>query len=302
MNIQKGKKQKPLRAVIYGVEGIGKTTLFEKVDGVLYLDTEEGTAQKDVDRVDIKSVSDVSEVCNNAASLPYHTIIVDTVDWLERIVEHDMLQRDKKDNLEDYGYGKGYKMIATEMESILRGLSRLNQNVILMAHSYVKAFNEPDTGVAYDRYELKLSKQVAPLVREWGDLLAFANYKTIITGGENGKKRAVGGKERILHFERTAAYDAKNRFGLPETAKMESKVLEPLLLKKTSSKKVEPKPDQTEKPKSKLAQVKSKWQEKGKTQADMTKCWEWLGLDEIAGEERFENLNVEQLTKVLSVL
>jgi hypothetical protein len=80
----------------------------------------------------------------------------------------------------------------------------------------------------WDRYELKLSKQVGPLVKEWSDLLLFANYRTRIVEGADGRNRAKGGKERVLFTERTAAWDAKNRFGLAPEIPMTIEALAPI--------------------------------------------------------------------------
>jgi hypothetical protein len=89
-------------------------------------------------------------------------------------------------------------------------------HIVLLAHSTVRKFESPDQAGAYDRYELKLSKQVAPLLKEWADLILFANYVTRVTEKDNGKLRGVGGKERMLFATHTAAYDAKNRHGLDD--------------------------------------------------------------------------------------
>ena len=61
-----------------------------------------------------------------------------------------------------------------------------------------------------------MSKSVAPLLKEWADLVLFANYVTRIAEKDSGKTRGVGGKERVLYATHTAAYDAKNRHGLPD--------------------------------------------------------------------------------------
>jgi hypothetical protein len=58
-----------------------------------------------------------------------------------------------------------------------------------------------------------MSKQVAPLVKEWADCLLFGNFVTLVTDG-----KGVGGKKRRLWSERTAAIEAKNRVGLEPTA------------------------------------------------------------------------------------
>ena len=89
-------------------------------------------------------------------------------------------------------------------------------HVIFLAHSTVRKFEAPDQAGSYDRFELKLSKQTAPLLKEWADLVLFANFVTKVAEKDNGRMRGVGGKERVLFSTHTAAYDAKNRHGLPD--------------------------------------------------------------------------------------
>jgi hypothetical protein len=85
----------------------------------------------------------------------------------------------------------------------------------------VKRTSPPDQTDGFDRYELKLTKQSAPLLREWCDLLLFCNYKTKLVEGSDGRLKATGGKDRVMHAEHSAAWDAKNRFGLPAEMPME---------------------------------------------------------------------------------
>jgi hypothetical protein len=66
------------------------------------------------------------------------------------------------------------------------------------------------------------------LLKEWADLVLFCNYKIHIVEGTDGKLKAQGGKERTMYAERSAAWDAKNRFGLPEEMPMEISGLLPI--------------------------------------------------------------------------
>lgn len=95
----------------------------------------------------------------------------------------------------------------------------LGINVVLTAHAQMRKFEQPDEMGSYDRWELKLGKktssQTAPLVKEWADMVLFANYKTVVMTADNGKKKATGG-QRVLYTQHHPAWDAKNRHGLPE--------------------------------------------------------------------------------------
>jgi hypothetical protein len=92
---------------------------------------------------------------------------------------------------------------------------------VFVAHSTIKKTSPPDETDGYDRWELKLTRQTAPLFKEWADLLLFCNYKTKLIEGSDGRKKATGGKTRVMYAERCAAWDAKNRYGLPAEMPME---------------------------------------------------------------------------------
>ena len=94
-------------------------------------------------------------------------------------------------------------------------------HVVFVAHTKVQRTSPPDQTDGYDRYELKLTKQVAPLLKEWADMVLFCNYRIQIVEGTDGRLKAQGGKERVMHAAHSAAWDAKNRFGLPEEMPMQ---------------------------------------------------------------------------------
>lgn len=107
---------------------------------------------------------------------------------------------------------------------LLSTLIERGVNVVVTAHSQLRKFEQPDELGSYDRYELKLSKktgaQVADMLKEWCDLLLFANYKTLVVnvdgqGAAKGKNKAQGG-QRVMYATHTPTWDAKNRHGLPD--------------------------------------------------------------------------------------
>lgn len=233
MKITKGRRITAKRVVIHGVEGIGKSTLASQFPKALVLDTEDGTNHLDVDRVTIGNSLEADDAMLSIARDPqgYQYVIVDTGDWLERMIIQHIVDKSQKRSIEDFGFGKGYTMVAEAMGRFLglcdsvvdRGVG-----VVIVCHTTVKRCSPPDMDEGYDRFELKLTKQTAPLVKEWADCILFANYKTRLVEGEDGRTRAKGGKERVLYTERTAAWDAKNRYGLPAEVPMTIEALAPL--------------------------------------------------------------------------
>lgn len=219
LKIERGKRHTPVRAVIYGTEGIGKSTLAAEFPSPVILDTEEGTHHLDVARVSIGSWPDLRAAVAEIGSKPteFKTVVIDSADWAERLLIEDILAESKKKSIEEFGFGKGFTLVQEGFGRFLTqcdSLIAVGLNVVFVAHSKVQRTSPPDQVDGFDRYELKLTKQTAPLLKEWCDLLAFCNYKTTTKEGTDGRTKAIGGKKRTLHVERAAAWDAKNRYGL----------------------------------------------------------------------------------------
>lgn len=226
MKIISGTIQRPVKLVIYGPEGIGKSTLASHAPNPLYIDTEGGTAHLNVRRVekpknweellnDIREISLSPTICG--------TLILDTADWAEQLCTDSVCSRNGKSSIEDFGYGKGYTLLAEEWQKLLHaldGVINAGINVILTAHAKMRKFEQPDETGSYDRWEMKLSKQIAPLVKEWCDALLFLNYKTYVVADKDGKKKAQGGK-RVIYASHHPCWDAKNRHGLPDEMDMD---------------------------------------------------------------------------------
>jgi len=224
MKIIKGKQQRPQRVVIYGVESVGKTTFASKFPNPLFLDIEGGSNHLAVDRVAVATWKELGECINEASRTDYETIVVDSADWAERLAVEDLLATNKKQSVEDFGFGKGWVMTAEKVSRFLTALDTLidaGKHVVVLAHSKVQRTEPPDILAAYDRYELKLSKQSSPLVKEWADELWFFRFKTKAVTQDSGKAKGIWGKERIILTTHSAAYDAKTRSGLAEELPME---------------------------------------------------------------------------------
>jgi hypothetical protein len=224
MKITTGKQQRAQRVVLYGVESVGKSTFAAQFPKPLFLDIEQGTSHLDVDRCDINSWKQLTEALAEAKATDYKTIVIDSADWAERLCVEDLLATSKKTSIEDFGYGKGWVMVAERISRMLTSVDQLidaGKHVVLIAHSRIVKFEAPDALAPYDRYELKLSKQCSPLLKEFADELWFLRFKTKVSTSDTGRGKGLGGKERILLTTHSAAYDAKTRSGLAEELPLE---------------------------------------------------------------------------------
>lgn len=223
-SISSGMIAAPVKVVLYGPEGIGKSTFASQFPGAVFIDTEGSTRRMDVQRMPVPTswamlMDEVAEIAKG--SIPCETLVIDTADWAERLCITAVCSRFDVRGIEDFGYGKGYTYTKEEFAKMLDALEEViesGRNVVITAHAQIAHIDQPDAVGSYDRWTMKTSKQVAPLLREWADMLLFANYKIVVEKsgtGTNAKNKATGGR-RVMYTTHHACWDAKNRFGLPD--------------------------------------------------------------------------------------
>lgn len=242
LKITSGKVPRAQKVIIYGPEGIGKTTLAAAFPDPLFIDTEGGSAHLDVRRLEtppgwsellltVIQVAQNPDVCR--------TLVLDTADWAENLCSTEVCLRNNKKNIEEFGYGKGYTYLLEEFQKLLQQLDKViaaGIHVVVTAHAKMRKFEQPDEMGAYDRWELKLSKHVAPLLKEWADMVLFANYKTIVVTDANGKAKAQGG-QRVMYTTHHPCWDAKNRHGLKDELPLEYKSIQAAIEQKVTLRK-----------------------------------------------------------------
>ena len=225
MQITRGKIAKAQKVVCYGPEGVGKSTFASCFPNVVFLDVEDSTLNMDVLRFPKPTswqmiFSILEQVKANPGEIK--TIAIDTADWAERLAKEAVIQNGGSQikSIEDYGYGKGFTMLNEEFGKLLNKCSEIVDkgiNVVFLAHAAMRKQELPDEMGAFDRWELKLEKKVAPLLKEWADMVLFANYKTfVIEDSKTKTKKATGGQQRVMYTTHHATRDAKNRHGLPD--------------------------------------------------------------------------------------
>lgn len=226
MKITKGKTQRAVRCVIYGAEGIGKSTLGSQFPEPVFIDLEEGTSHMDVARIEDvpKNFTELIALIKEIAAEPsIKSLILDTADKAEQLAIADVCVNRSVKSIEDIGYGKGYTYVADNINKLLSALDDVvgaGKNVCVLAHAQMRKFEQPDEMGAYDRWELKLSKKSAPLVKEWADVLLFCNYKTMVVTDDATKSKKARGGKRVMYATHNPCWDAKNRFGLPDQMDM----------------------------------------------------------------------------------
>ncbi len=209
------------RIVIYGVPGIGKTTLAACAPKPVVIPTEDGLGRIDVPSFPVcTTYAQVLKAIGALINEPneFETVIIDSLDALEPLLWLQVCQDNNKSNIEEFGYGKGYQYALSEWRRLLKGIDMLRDRgkiVVLIGHSTVVRFESPEVD-AYDRFQLRLHKLAEAAVVDWADVVGFCNYRvTAVQSGE--RKRGVGDGSRVLLTTERPAWRAKNRYGLPDS-------------------------------------------------------------------------------------
>lgn len=240
MKIIRGKQSSAKKVVVYGPEGIGKSTFASKFPDPVFIDTEGSTKDMDVARFEkATSWQMLTDQVRYVRSNPSvcRTLVIDTADWAEQMCIEDLLARNGKKGIEDFGYGNGYVYAKEDFGRFLNLLTEVVEagvNVVVNAHSQIRKFEQPDEMGSYDRYELKLGKktqsQTSPLLKEWADMVLFANYKTLsVSVDDKGKKHKAQGGRRVMYTTHHPCWDAKNRYGLPDECEFDYSVIKHII-------------------------------------------------------------------------
>lgn len=228
-SIRKTGAPRPPRTIIYGTEGVGKTTFGASAPKPIFLPTEDGLDATKTDAFPLlRSWADIEEALGVLANEQhdFETVVLDSADWAEHLILNQVARDHGLDsydsNAKALAYGRGGRAAADYARRLLDGLDYLrdtkNMGIIILAHSQVKRFDDPTTD-AYDRYQLDLDKNVASVMVEWADVVGFANFRVSVKEESVGinakKKRGLGSGERLLFTQEKPAFKAKSRWSIP---------------------------------------------------------------------------------------
>ena len=230
----------PNRYILHAVEGWGKTSFGAQTPKPIFIQTGGETGLEtliDAGRLPeiphFPPVQSWEELLGAIETLTveehsFRTLVLDTKNGAEALCHQFICARDFSNEWGNRGFGsynKGYEVSLPEWNSFLMKLDRLRterkMTIFLLCHTKVKPFKNPE-GPDYDRYQPDVHEKTWGLSHKWADCVLFGNFEvTVQTDKADAKKgKGTGGAYRLMYTERHAAYDAKNRLGLPEVIEM----------------------------------------------------------------------------------
>jgi hypothetical protein len=253
LDIEEAPLDGPARVGFHSPEGFGKTFFSAFFPNPVYVAAENGFPRDmPIRPMRAKNLREWPQVLEFVHSLtvddhPHETVVFDTMDWLEPIIHAYVCERDsgrqtemnkggrRLISIEDYGYGKGYIAAEEEMRRLIALLDEMQYrrriHVVMLMHSSIRKFSNP-SGVDYDRFEPKMNKLAAAVVKEWVENLLFGYYEVAVGKLEDEKKaKGVSTGKRLIGTRNNSAYDAKNRVQLPDVYELtDPGILIPYLL------------------------------------------------------------------------
>lgn len=216
-----GVQVRPHYLLMYGIPGIGKTTFASEAPKTLFLCAEKGTSHLDVSRLELNSYDQFLTALTELGTTDhdFQSVAIDTADHLEALIFREVCKAKGKTSIEEIGFAKGYIFALEYWHKLIAAWEYLrdvkNMNVILLAHSDVKTFNDPQLAEGYDRYQVKLHPKASGLLIDRVDEVLFVNYKTVLNAKEGERNKAFGDGHRVIYTEQRPSHVAKNRHNLP---------------------------------------------------------------------------------------
>lgn len=221
--IQRGRTVKPPRLVVYGMEGIGKSTFAASFPASVFIQTEDGLGQIDCARFPLaKKTSDVVDQLTALLKEKndFQTVVVDSLDWLERLIWDDVCEAAKVDSIEKIGYGKGYVNALTVWREILDLLSALHESnkiILLLAHAIAEDYTDPEVA-GLKRFTPRLHKTARSLIAEYVDAVFLATRKF-------GAAKGDLDNPRIVRTDASPYQVAKSRYSIPSELPLDANIV-----------------------------------------------------------------------------
>lgn len=225
-SIQQTRHASPPRIVIHGSEKVGKSTFASQAPCPIFIRTEDGL--NGIDTTAFPLADKYQDVRDSLSALAtqshnFKTVIIDSADWLERIIHEEICTNEKVKTVAKAGggYGQGYITAMSYWREIVKALDWLNKNLgmitIIICHSEVSEMRDPEHE-SYDIAKLKLHKSSTALLCEWADIIGYAKRPIIVSKNDSGEHKAIntGNVNNELVIGKSPTCVSGNRYGIAQ--------------------------------------------------------------------------------------
>lgn len=202
---------RPFKVLIYGLSGVGKTTLASKIPNAALIDCENGSPHIKMPKKKVSTYLEFFEALEGASKSNFDTIIIDSLTYLEKWIFAKVAKDAGKKNIIDIAFYKGFEIALTEWELIMTKIYQLNKtkNIICIAHAQVTHLSDPELG-EYDELSPALHKKAGNIICSDFDGI-FCIRPQIIVNDE----KAVRTNNTFVYTQPSNGIMAKSRFNLP---------------------------------------------------------------------------------------
>lgn len=225
-DVQSGTRAAPPRILVYGIEGIGKSTFASRFPKPVFIRAEDG-----LDNIYCKSFPVARKFESVVGALDalirekhdYSTVVIDSLDWLEALIWEMLCEREGVESIEQVGggYAKGYVQALTHWRRVVEKLQTLRLDkgcsIVLTAHAKIEFHDDPET--KFQRFAPQLHRKAYSLLAQWVDVVFFATRSIGAARGEGG------GGDRVLRSLGTSQFAAKRRYGIADELPMDADVV-----------------------------------------------------------------------------
>lgn len=216
--------------LLYGPAKCGKSTLGAQAPTPLFVDVEDGLHQINCDSVGCNSWLDFTKILSHfGAQNQYKTLVIDTVDFLEKRLWELCCEQNKWRNITAPGFGTGYKEAHDHWVKILEICKAIakqyGKNFLFVGHTQIKEATSSDSE-KFERHTINLNAGIAEHFFAQMDVIMYAHFDTYITETKNGDRKALSNGERKLALGAIPNIVCGNRFGLEGKYEMHKSIFD----------------------------------------------------------------------------
>ena len=226
-SVSSGIQMKPLRCVITGHEGVGKTTLAAGAPDPIFVTTEDGLGLIDAPTIPTDSHAKTNAILDEliAEEHSYRTLVFDAIDGEEPHINEAVVQEHGKpgQTIAQIGRGTGYLLVDKawiELFMKFDSLRARGMNIVVISHLKADYIDDPIVGT-YMKFRPNLTKRTGPFLSRWCDLIGHLGPMQVVRdAGDADEDKTIkinqNSQQRFLHVHDDGRFVAKNRFGLTE--------------------------------------------------------------------------------------